>query len=148
MRTQKSRMKENAEDNYVARSVGDCKIVLAKTHPVDHFINMINVYMPTSDKVEADEEEAESVYREIENLLNIFKTQKSSITFIAGDFNAKVGKRKDDEEGECIGRYSVGERNKSGELLMDFCNKNELFLTNTAFQHPATRDNLVTTENQ
>jgi exonuclease III len=99
-------------------------------------INIINVYLPTSEKVASNKEEAENVYtEEVESLMNIFKKNKSSVTFIAGDFNAKVGKRT--EEDECMGRYSVGERNGSGELLAEFCNRNEQFITNTAFQHPA-----------
>ncbi len=61
----------------------------------------------------------------------------SSITIIGGDFNAKVGKRAKDEEISCLGRYSKGVRNRSGELLIEFCEKNKLFMTNTAFQHPS-----------
>ena len=36
-----------------------------------------------------------------------------------------------------MGSYSTGERNQSGQLLTDFCERKELFLGNTAFQHPA-----------
>ena len=36
-----------------------------------------------------------------------------------------------------MGRYSTGERNQSGKLLTEFCERNELYLGNTAFQHPA-----------
>ena len=102
----------------------------------DHMINIINIYAPTSEKVKEDQEEVETLYREVENLINTLKKNKSSVIFVAGDFNSKIGKRKDGDEAECLGKYSVGERNLSGELLMDFCKRNELFLCNTAFQHP------------
>ena len=75
------------------------------------------------------------MYAEVETLLSKFKKMKSSITIVAGDFNAKVGKRINEER--CMGSYSTGERNQSGQLLTDFCERNELFLGNTAFQHPA-----------
>ena len=138
MKTEQSKMKKVA-DGLVSRSVGECKLVLSRTQPTDHMINIINVYLPTSEKVLNDQNEAENVYTEIENLMNIFKKNKSSVTFVAGDFNSKVGRRKndDDDEKECIGRYTVGERNLSGEIMMNFCKRNELFITNSAFQHPA-----------
>ena len=98
-------------------------------------VNIINVYAPTSDKVEKNSTEIESLYGEVEKLLTKFRKLKSSVTFIAGDFNSKVGKRENEET--CMGRHSKGKRNKSGELLTTFCERNELFLANTSFKHPA-----------
>ena len=54
---------------------------------------------------------------------------------IAGDFNAKAGKRSGNEA--CLGRYSRGKRNNSGQTLIDFCNIHDLFISNSAFRHPA-----------
>ena len=135
LKTEKSKMAKNDGNEYASRSIGGCKLLLTTTHPTDHLVNIINVYLPTSEKVANDETEAENIYTEIENLMNVFKKYKSSVTFIAGDFNAKVGKRNGEEES--IGRYSIGERNRSGELMVNFCDRNELFMANTAFQHPA-----------
>ncbi|GFO44724.1 RNA-directed DNA polymerase from mobile element jockey-like [Plakobranchus ocellatus] len=53
----------------------------------------------------------------------------------AGDFNSKVGKRSGEES--CLGNYSRGFRNENGENLVDFCEKNKLFITNTAFNKAA-----------
>ena len=78
------------------------------TEPVDHMINIITVYAPTTERVKENKSEVEKMYQDIVNQMNILKKNKSSVTFIAGDFTAKVGKRRDDEE--CMGKYSAGER--------------------------------------
>ena len=52
---------------------------------------------------------------------------------ITGDFNAKVGLGKDKEHG--IGEYWLGTHNKSGDVLADFCEVNDLVITNTCFKH-------------
>ena len=80
-------------------------------------VNTINVYAPTSDKVEQNQEEVETLYTEVENLLSKFRKLKSSITLIGGDFNAKVGKRENEES--CMGNHSKGIRNLSGKLLTE-----------------------------
>ena len=74
----------------------------------------------------------ETMYNQLNDLL---EDLKQTIILIAGDFNAKVGKKKADEE--CLGNYSRGVRNNSGEQLTNFCTTNNLFVTNTAFKHRA-----------
>ena len=105
-----------------------------KKDAVDHMVNIINVYAPTSEKVEKDSKEVENLYSEINKLMDNFRKMKSSITFVAGDFNAKVGRQMNEET--CVGKHSKGERNQSGQLLTDFCERSELYLSNTSFQHP------------
>jgi len=55
------------------------------------------------------------------------------IVFVAGDFNAKVGAQSFDNE--VCGKYGLGTANEAGERLLDFCRDNDLYITNTAFQH-------------
>ena len=98
----------------MSQSNGECKLIISKTEPVDHMINIINVYAPTTERVKENKAEVEKMYQDIVNQMNILKKNKSSVIFIAGDFNAKVGKRRDDEE--CMGKYSAGERNDSGAV--------------------------------
>ena len=136
LQTKQSKKKKSGESYGSSRITEDGKLIISKEEPVDHMINIINIYAPTSEKVERNEEEIKKLYTEIEKLMKTFKKQKSSVTFIAGDFNAKVGKRSNEEEKNIIGGYSTGERNRSGEILMDFCRRNELYICNTAFQHP------------
>ena len=98
-------------------------------------VTIINVYAPTSELVKKDRKELEELYGQVEKLLADHR--KNSLVIVAGDFNAKIGKRDSDNVEECIGRYTNGKRNKSGQELIDFCSTNDLFITNSAFEHSA-----------
>ena len=95
-------------------------------------ISIINVYAPTTELVKNDAKILETMYNQLNDLL---EDLKQTIILVAGDFNAKVGKKKADEE--CLGNYSCVVRNNSGEQLTNFCTTNNLFVTNTAFKHRA-----------
>ena len=82
------------------------------------------------------------MYDQLDIVINEIKD--TSLMIIAGDMNSKIGKAKKDEE--CCGNYSRGERNRSGSQLIDFCNIQDLFITNSAFPHPARH--ITTWENQ
>ena len=58
------------------------------------------------------------------------------MTILAGDFNAKVGKQRHTDI-SCLGKFSRGRTNSSRKTLIDFCSINHLFISNSAFQHPA-----------
>ncbi|XP_033120167.1 craniofacial development protein 2-like [Anneissia japonica] len=98
------------------------------------FITLINVYAPTSDRAEKYPAERERMYKELDELVSKFANK--TFLLICGDFNSKIGKKHLDEE-KCIGNYSKGFRNDNGDALIDFCENNNLFITNSAFQHPA-----------
>jgi hypothetical protein len=53
-----------------------------------------------------------------------------------GDFNAKVGEAQSSKH---MGKYGLGERNEAGERLIEFCESNELRITNTWFPQPKRR---------
>ena len=92
-------------------------------------MTIINVHSPTADK---SVDEIEEFYS---NLGEVFqKYSRDRFVFVCGDFNACVGKRRAYES--CTGRHSFGEeRSVNGERLVEFCELNELFACNTAFQH-------------
>src|SRR5271163_4704401 len=48
-----------------------------------------------------------------------------------GDWNAVVGEGR---EGKEIGGYGLGVRNERGQMLVDFCKRMDLVVTNTWFQ--------------
>ena len=75
------------------------------------------------------------MYGELKELLAELKKLSTKLVIVAGDFNAKIGKRTGTES--CMGRYSRGERNPNGQELVNFCEMNNLFISNSAFKHPA-----------
>ncbi|KAI8436544.1 hypothetical protein MSG28_010075 [Choristoneura fumiferana] len=94
-------------------------------------IDIVQLYAPT---VEKSEQEIEDFYREVEHLLEI--AQKHEMCIVMGDMNAKIG------EGEVqgvVGKYGLGERNDRGDILVQFCQENDLVVMNTHFQLPVRR---------
>ena len=53
------------------------------------------------------------------------------IVIVMGDFNAKIGKVKQDE---VLGPHGLGERNERGERLAEFCISNDLIVCNSWFE--------------
>ena len=98
-------------------------------------ITIINVYAPTTTRLRKHMKELENMYVQLSDMINNFNNLSTSMVFIAGDLNAKVGKSTQIES--CLGRFSRGRRNNSGESLVQFCEANGLFICNSAFQHPA-----------
>ena len=92
---------------------------------------LVQVYMPTSD---ADDEEIEQMYEQIEEMIK--KEKATDQVIIMGDWNAVVGERR---EGDEIGDYGLGKRNERGQMLVDFCKMMKLVVTNTWFKHEKRR---------
>ena len=91
-------------------------------------INIIQVYAPTHDH---GDEEVEAFYEKIENVIQRIKS--GEVTCIMVDFNANVGTKLENT----VGRYGLGDTNKRGERLVEFCQQHNLVITNTWFQqHP------------
>ena len=56
LQTEKSNMKKADKDNgWRARTTGETTMRIEKMAPKDHIINIINVYAPTSEKVEKNQ---------------------------------------------------------------------------------------------
>lgn len=89
-------------------------------------INLIQVYAPTADKAD---EEIEAFYQDIKTVLDT--TRKHDITIILGDFNAKVG---DLAVEGVTGMFGLGMRNERGDRLVEFCQNEEMVITNTTFK--------------
>jgi len=77
---------------------------------------------------EEEDDEVERIYEELNDLME--KGEENLI--ILGDFNAIVGEGK---EKNIVGKYGLGIRNPRGEILLEFCIRNNLIITNTHFQH-------------
>lgn len=83
--------------------------------------------MPTT---EEEDEEVETIYEELNNLINAIKGEEN--LNILGDFNASVGEVR---ESYIIGKYGLGVKNTRGDTLIEFCTKHKLSITNVHFQH-------------
>lgn len=90
------------------------------------FVTVINVYAPTSTLVASSPETLHDFYSSVAKVLGSVRSS-SSLLYIAGDFNAKLGH--DDSGGfACVCNFS-------GKALVDFCEAHQLFASNTAFKH-------------
>ena len=78
-------------------------------------ITVIQVYAPTSN---AEEAETEQFYEDLQDLLEL--TPQKDVLFIIADLNAKVGSQ---ETPGVTGKFGLGEQNKAGQRLTEFCQK-------------------------
>lgn len=83
--------------------------------------------MPTSN---ADDEEIERIYEELNNLIDQTKSEDNVI--IIGDMNATVGEGRDES---IVGEFGLGNRNERGTRLIEFCARNNMIISNTHFKH-------------
>lgn len=107
------------------------RMALIKLNAIPINVNIIQVYAPTSDSTE---DEIEAFYNELKQLLRL--TKEHEINLILGDFNSKIG------EGRCeelVGPYGLGIRNDRGERLYQFCQEENMKVTNTWFKLPPRR---------
>ena len=102
-----------------------------KNKEITKLVAIINVYGPTSQRVERDPDELDSFYTKLDEIIN--SIGRSSVLILAGDFNVKVG-HKQQIDYTCIGHYSKGKRNHNGEML-EFCGERGLFISNSAFNY-------------
>ncbi|CAM4849234.1 unnamed protein product [Rotaria magnacalcarata] len=94
-------------------------------------VTVIQVYAPTTG---ADDEEIEDFYVSLQQLVDA--TPKKDTIVIMGDWNAKVGSK---PITGITGNFGLGDRNEAGDRLLEFCQNNSLFITNTCFQQPKRR---------
>ena len=89
-------------------------------------IIVIQVYAQTSND---KEDQVEHFYDDLQELLEL--TPKKDVTFIIGDWNAKVGSQ---EIPGVTGKFGLGIQDEAGQRLIQFCQENTLVIANTLFQ--------------
>ncbi|KAL0832165.1 hypothetical protein ABMA28_001622 [Loxostege sticticalis] len=94
-------------------------------------LKVIQVYAPTS---KYSDEDVETMYEDITRAIH---TSRTHFIVVMGDFNAKLGKRSDNELK--MGQFGYGERNARGQLLAGFMEKEGLFMMNSFFRKPKQR---------
>lgn len=107
------------------------RTLLLKVHAKPISVNILQVYAPNAD---CEEDDIEIFYSEIRELLVLPKPHE--LTFIMGDFNAKVGAQAVEN---ITGAYRLGTRNDKGNKLIQFCQEESFRITNTWFKLPKRR---------
>src|SRR6476619_4941131 len=104
-------------------------VVKVKADPVDMVI--VQAYLPTTDY---EDEEVKKLYDQLEEILGKQKGTNNAI--VMGGFNAVIG---EDKEDRVVGKFGLGKRNDRGERLIEFCNSQNLVITNTWFEQEKRR---------
>ena len=114
------------------RAISDRLCMLTIKTNKNYTITVINAYAPTLPVSENDPDIRERFYDELESVVR--SVSKRDFLVIAGDFNAKTGQEWNTYP-ENMGRYGKGQVNSNGRELLEFCNQQDLILTNTLFRH-------------
>ena len=122
--------KDQADKVTKIQQVND-RILLVKlqAEPID--IVIIQVYMPTS---QHEDKEIEDMYEHIEELMD--QERGNDYLVIMGDWNAVVGEGRSGSE---VGAYGLGDRNKRGDQLIEFCERRKLLVANTWYKQEKRR---------
>ena len=105
------------------------RIALVKLKAKPFNIKVMQVYAPTS---VSTEEELEEFYEELDKCEKECKDHE--VYIVMGDFNAKVERGR---HTDIVGSEGLGEMNRRGEKLMEWCEQNNQFIMNTWFtKHP------------
>ena len=116
----------------VKKIVCNDRIITIKLQAEPVNILIMQVYMPTS---EYEDDEEEKFYDTIEEILEEDgKDDTNSI--IMGDWNSVVG---EESYMNIVGSHGLGRRNHRGQMLIDFCDRNGLIVTNSWFKKPKRR---------
>jgi hypothetical protein len=116
----------------VKKIVYNDRITAIKLQSVSINILMIHVYMPTS---EHEDDEVEELYGITEEILEEDgKSNTNSI--IMEDWNSIV---RDEPYMNIVGPHSLGRKNHRCQMLINFCERNGLNVTNTWFRKPKRR---------
>ena len=92
-------------------------------------ITLVQIYAPTSS---SEEENIEDFYDTVQSI--IYQTPSGNSIYIIGDWNVKVGKY---IANGITGNFGLGERNKRGDQLVEFCIRYYLRIMNTLSKlHP------------
>jgi exonuclease III len=111
---------------------------MTRTRPVT--ISIINVYGPTTQytMTRQGRREIDLFYNQLQETY-LQCRRESAIVIIGGDWNSKLGLRRNISEGSSelfMGNFGKGSRNTNGERLASFLSSTGLYATNTRFQHP------------
>ncbi|VDL89101.1 unnamed protein product [Schistocephalus solidus] len=95
--------------------------------PVNDWI--VALYAPIS---AVEQREKETFYSQLQVLVE--RIRRRNLLIVAGDWNGRTGCG-ESTNSHVIGRFGLGSRCENGERPLNFAAQNQLFVTNTYFQH-------------
>ena len=118
--------------NGIAKAMIGCcaisnRVIMMKLEGKPFNVSLIQISAPTQDY---SDEDIEKFYEEIQQAVKY--TNSNEFLLEMGDFNTKVGM---EAMKDVVGKFGIGNRNKRGERLIEFCQINNLTISNTWFQH-------------
>ena len=116
----------------VKKIVYNDRIIAIKLQAEPISILMIQVYMQT---LEDEDDEVEELYDIIEEILEE-KGKVDTNTIIMGEWNSVV---RDESYRNIAGPHGLGRKNHIGLVLINFCERNGLIVTNTWLRKPKRR---------
>jgi len=115
---------KSIERSVVKKTVYNDRIIAIKVQVEPIYILMMQVYMPTS---EHEDEEVEELYDIIEKIPEE-DGKGNTNNIIMGDWNSVVG---DEPYRKIVGPHGIGRKKHRGQMLINFCERNGLIVTNT-----------------
>lgn len=109
------------------KAISDRVIYITLKINSKHNMQIIQAYAPTS---ASTDEENEAFYEDLTAAKN---TEKAKFTIIIGDFNARVGAGTDADM-SYVAAFGLGKRNRRGQAMVDFLNKEKIYCLNTFFE--------------
>jgi exonuclease III len=113
LRTDEATEEEHIQTHYKSVMNG-MRMKITKKTP-KKIITIINVYAPTTERVKKNMKELDDMYMQLNDLINNFKNDSTSVLLIAGDFNAKIGKA------EGITKVAWENTLEAGETIVAIC---------------------------
>ena len=108
--------------------------IITADFQLEETITIIQIYAPTEDELQ---NQKESFY---DNLNKTFDEaqRRSRHVLIIGDWNAQIGRGRQ-QKGTIPGiignHLNVGNRNRNGKMMLEFCIQNQIRIGNTYFKH-------------
>ena len=116
----------------ISNRIAIAQFIISKTESRNTYLTLINVYAPTSERTRKNPTETQAFYDQLSKTYKEYKP-RSEFVIICGDFNSKIGLKRSNEN--FIGKYGKGTRNSNGEIMVQFLEEHNAYVTNSSFQH-------------
>ena len=120
---------KKAQKAYIEHKAINSRLISVSLKGQHKNVKIIHVYAPDSSH---SDEEVEEFYSQLEEETHTVRTNE--IVIVIGDFNSKIGSDPTGYE-DVIGKFGLGTQNERGERMLEFCQTNQLAITNTYFYH-------------